>query len=65
MFLGLFLAFLTASVVGIGLILVERLSDKGCHRVPSPRGEPRRDVQNNWPLVRMDGEEQFRGQRYG
>jgi hypothetical protein len=45
--------------------LLQRLSDEFRHRVTSPRRQPWGDVDNDRPLIGMDGEEQFRGQRYG
>jgi hypothetical protein len=45
--------------------LLKRLSNEFRHRVTSPRRQPRGDVDNDRPLVGMDGEEQFRGQGYG
>jgi hypothetical protein len=45
--------------------LIQRLSDEFRHGVTSPRCQPWGYVNNKRPLIGMDGEEQFRGQRYG
>jgi hypothetical protein len=45
--------------------LLQGLSDEFRHRAASPRCQAWGDVDNNRPLIRMDGDEQFRGQRYG